>query len=369
MEALALREPENFEVAVQEAIIGSRTERAAKELLRVALAKVRHKGELRILRNIALMGEEAAVIGDELAELLDDPNANVRLGASRTLGFTGRLDLWPHLARALKDSDWRVAFSACVSLGQLKAKGADVSLENLGKQHWYPRVRHAASYARSLIQGKEPSQEDVRHVGGEASIFFLYEQEDLSLLPLKESQPAFPPLPKREFIIWGGSGSDNIIEGSFRAKHPELHAAISTLPESRRGGDLTILTGILEKEGVNFVALRAGEWVGGLFAVDKMGKASLLIDENIMELLDWNGRIVALGGLSHMGMDHGSLYEVTMEDGKAAAKLLRALPGCPWRGAILPDGRLFANCEGGAVAISSDNTITYLGSGDGRPEE
>jgi hypothetical protein len=65
-----------------------------------------------------------------------------------------------------------------------------------------------------------------------------------------------------------------------------------------------------------------------------------------------------------MGMDRGAVHEVFLEDGKWKARFLYALPGCPVSGGLFPDGRLVANCYGGAVAISKDGRFEYLGSGN-----
>ena len=85
-------------------------------------------------------------------------------------------------------------------------------------------------------------------------------------------------------------------------------------------------------------------------------------------MLKWNGDIVVLAGQSHMGIDYGELLRLS-HDGKTWKKEhLHALPGCPQVGLILKDGRLFANCAGGAVAISKNGEIEYLGSGKVEPD-
>lgn len=86
--------------------------------------------------------------------------------------------------------------------------------------------------------------------------------------------------------------------------------------------------------------------------------------------MEWDKRLIAFAGFQHSMTDRGAVYEVAQDAGVWTAKYRFALPGCPQTNVgILPDGRLFANCQGGAVAISADGTFTYLGSGDGRPEE
>lgn len=358
--------------AVGEAIASSRTADAAELMLPQALAAARQDGEIYLFRDIADLGREAATVGDALVELLDDPEPSVRLGACLTLGYTTRLDLWPHLVRALKDKDWRVSFAACSSLGQLKAKGAEASLDALAKSHWYPRVSHAALAARFLVQGKEPPEEISRHVGfgsGGEAFFFDFSSLDRHLQPMDEAKLGLASPSQRRLVPWGTEEDLNTGAETFMSLHPRLHKAISALPDARSWGGICRFVSLLERKDVTFVALAAGEWVGGLFAVSAGGEAGTVLKKDITALMEWNGRIVTLSGMDHMGMDEGAVHEVVLKDGKWAAAFLHALPGCPRSGGLLPDGRLVANCNGGAVAIARDGSFEYLGSGESEPGE
>ena len=376
LKELVAASPDPFAEVVREAIADSRTAEAADLLLVDAIAVARAGEGARFFGGIAELGVKAAHLGERLAELLDDPDANVRAGACAALGYTGRLDLWPVLARALKDQDWRVAYSACLSLARLKAKGALPSLKVAAESHWYPRVRFTAKYAEHQILGTEVPSDIPDHVayGAERGLgdlqFGSFDGTDRRLSPMDEasveklgvvsSLATVLPWSRREWL-----GPD---QKTFEELHPRLHTAIAEETKKARDGDWgeCRLRGMAERGETTLVALSAGEWVGGLFAVTKEGKASLIVDENVYELIDWNGRLIALVGMWHMGMDEGRALEITQTDGVWSAKFLHAMPGCPWSGGVLPDGRLFANCEGGAVAIGKDGRFEYLGGGTGR---
>lgn len=376
LKELVAASPDPFAEVVREAIADSRTAEAADLLLVDAIAEARAGEGAGFFAGFAELGKKAAHLGERLAELLDDPDANVRAGACAALGYTGRLDLWPVLARALKDHDWRVAYSACLSLARLKAKGALPSLRAAAESHWYPRVRFTATYAECQILGTEVPLEVPAHVGHDAKgvldeiQFGTFDSTDYRLSPMDEDSVGKLGVVSSLATVlpWSRSEWLDPEQKTFEELHPALFAAISEETEKAKNGHWREcrLKGMVERGESTLVALSAGEWVGGLFAVTQEGKASLIVDENVYELIDWTGRLIALVGMWHMGMDEGKALEITREDGVWSAKFLYAMPGCPWSGGVLPDGRLFANCEGGAVAIGKDGRFEYLGGGTGR---
>lgn len=382
LKALAKDNPGPIADAVREALKFALAQEAALELLAGAVAQARDKGELYAFRDLAELGEEAAPARVHLMALLGDPDPNVRLGACRTLGFTGRPELcWPALAHALKDPDWRVSFSACLSLAQLKDKEAIPALEKLAASHWYPRVRHAAALAVHRIKGTTPSDEQARFTAGNVAgnkspeaFFFIFGESNGQSSPLGSEAirklGANPP--GSPFVLWETSDASSDKIPSIKSLHPRLYGSIreaspkatdGTWPPDARASVMTA------RPGVSFVAVEAGEWVGGLFVIGEDNKATNILDENITALLDWDGRLVALSGIDHMGMSEGAVHEIIPSGDKWTSKMIHALPGCPILGALLPDGRLLANCEGGAVAISKDGKFEYLGSGEGEIKE
>lgn len=376
LKQLGSEQPDRFAKVVRDAIADSRTEEAAELVLADAIADARAGADPGFFGGFAELGKNAAHLGERLAELLDDPDANVRAGACAALGYTGRLDLWPALARAARDQDWRVAYSACLSLARLKAKGALPSLRAAAKAHWYPRVRFTATYAEHQILGTEVPLEVPVHVGHGAKRgidelqFGTFDGTDYSLSPMDEASVGKLGVVSSLAAVlpWSRSEWLDPEQKTFEELHAKLYGAIAEETEKAKNGHWgeCRLKGMAERGETTLVALSAGEWVGGLFAVTKEGKASLIVDGNVHELIDWNGRLIALAGIWHMGMDQGKALEITQKDGVWSARFLHAMPGCPWSGGVLPDGRLFANCEGGAVVIGKDGRFEYLGGGTGR---
>lgn len=342
---------------------------SAKAHLEEAVRQAR-TGELRAFHDLARTSGSASAVADSLPDLLDDADPNVRLGAARALGYAGRSDLGKPLVLLLSDHDWRVVHATCLSLARLEAKDALASLKALSTNHWYPRVRNTAKYASQKLEGFEPA-------GTVLSSAAEWNRTDRSLLPLGEKAVAKLKVARTNpgFLPWDRSPNwpaSTRIE-TFRTRHPELYAAIAAGKEiGAQHGWLFYcrITGIIGKSDTTLVALRAGEYIGGLFAIKEGTSAGLITDQDVFALIPWGDRLMAIVGLEHMGMDRGAVYELVARETGWTAEYRFALPGCPDQQAgILPDGRLFANCMGGAVAISKDGRFTYLGGGSGGPGE
>jgi len=366
-------QPEWFGCAVSAALMKSRTSEAASGLLQAAVAEARRHGEIHGFQNLRELGKEAGVVGDELAALLDDRDASVRLGACSALGPTERLDLWPQLARALKDVDWRVSYSACIGLARWKAKGALPSLEQVKQGHWYPRVSHAADYAAVVINGGAPSEEQMKwlgcNLGDTPSSLPLY---CFNLGYLEKDEVEGFGVREREEIRWNVESADEEGPSTFKTLHPAEFEAIFAVIENQKReiwGFVCSLTGTLERDGGKLFAFTAGEWVGGLFGVSAAGKAEVILDENIENLVEWNDRCIALSGMSHLGIDEGMVHEVISEGGALKVRPLYSLPGCPIDSGVLEDGRLFVNTGGGAVIIGKGEKFEFVGSVKSSGEE
>ena len=66
------------------------------------------------------------------------------------------------------------------------------------------------------------------------------------------------------------------------------------------------------------------------------------------------GRRVATEGLSHMGFDHGAVYEVRRNGDEWALRFWRRLPGAPITSWVRVDGTLLVNTARGSVVIHPD---------------
>jgi hypothetical protein len=359
------------------------TSESAPELLRDAVASARREWEFSGFVRLAILGERSAGVAEELAELLGDPNPYVRVGACRTLGYTGRTDLWPKLTTAVKDQDWRVSFCACLGLARLKAEGALPSLEELAKSHWYPLVRDAADYSMTVIRGDTPGENQRERFGplGDSDWCVVAEFDNFQSRDNRGIYPASGEV-KRAVIkrdrrlSWDrhDNGRAKTVVGhappppepeipTFRNQYPAEYAAVSLVTGKGQGMErisFCELTGRQEREGEKLLAFSGGlNFYGGLFVVSAE-KAKLLLNRHVENLLDWDGRMVAL---TSMGTDDGVVVEIFREENGWGMRPLHALPGSPIQSGIWPDGRLFVNTSGGGVIIGKDGSFEFLGSG------
>ena len=390
----------------------SRSAEAAPGLLRDAVAEARKQWNFAGFVHLALMGEKAAGVGESLTELLNDSNPYVRVGACNALGFTGRVDLWPKLVAALKDDDWRVSFCTCLGLARLKAAGALPSLEELGRNHWYPKVRDAADYATIVLKDGSPSKAQKERFGS-----FGYDEDwrivmEFGLLRLDDQRDVYPV--SREFeravikrdrrLPWDtyntGDNSEALSsEGvsrlrwdtrdtgekksgpsdmspsakqeapTFRNRYPAEYAAVSAVTGKDQSWERILfceLTGRQEREGEALLAFHGGrDSYGGLFVVTA-GRARLILNRHVENLIEWDGRIVALTSID---LDDGVVVEILREKEGWDVRPLHALPGEPIQSGIWPDGRLFVNTRGGGVIIGKDGAFEFMGSGKASPSE
>ena len=388
LRALAGREAGQFALVIEDAIAGSRTSDAADLLIDKAIDEARTKGETNYFREIATeIGPAGSHLAGRLVELLDNRDANVRLGACRTLGYLGKIDVWPHLGRMLKAEDWRIAHSAALSLTQLGAEGGRPLLESCRENHWYPRVRHVADYALRRLAGGDATEIDSKRLGPAThgakleAAFDSYDWKDEFLKPLDDLSHLALPVRKEkpESILYFARPENEeyakvleAMEGGRRTleiSHSDIYRAIlAGAPEAveqwkrlERFGPRVIA--MVEEADTTVVAIAAGEWHGGIFVVKKGEPAKLVYGGFIRFMFRWNREIVVLSGLTHMGIDQGAVYRIAPDGDGWQARFLYALPGCPQFGCVLADGRLLANCMGGAVAITPDGEFEYLGSG------
>ncbi|MCF7733232.1 MAG: HEAT repeat domain-containing protein [Akkermansiaceae bacterium] len=393
LRSLAERESADFAEAVSLAIADSRTPEAADILIDGAIAEARASDEVFRFRELATMiGPKAKHLADRLVTLLDDPNPNVRLGACRTLGYLDNPDVWPHLCRMLKAQDWRIAYSAALSLAQLGAKGGRPSLEFCRDHHWYPRVRYAAGYALRRLAGEKATELDRNRLGWDfnsdspESCFGGFDGGDGELRPL-DNLPALPGLARtadgkaletpyrfahpadREYARFI---TENEGYSFLQTKHPDLYQAIKEgAPEAvARWWFNPDVVGIEREGATTLVGIDSGgEEHGGIFAIEAGEKAKQIVKDFTVSLLRWNGNLIVLSGLEHMMVDYGRVHRLVRDGEEWKTEFLYALPGCPRHASVLADGRLFANCEGGAVAITPSGEFEYLGSGKKEPAE
>jgi len=385
--------------------------RKADFLIEAAVTEARTTGKLHKFSTLATeVGQAGKHLAERLIALLDDPDPNVRLAACRTLGYLGDLNAWPHLCRMLKAEDWRIAYSAALSLTQLKAVASRPSLKFCRDHYWYPRVRYAADFALRRLAEVDATKADQDRLGPTVnaknleSAFGTFDFHDGQLRPLDDlaSIPGLtlpakdaemkdslyfarqqdPEIAKRDDMQGTpdltlpreqelAQARQSVYAGipSLQTNHPPLYQAIvQGAPEAIKDWKNVGLFGprviaIEHEADTTFVAIAAGEWYGGLFVIEPGQNARWIFKDFLKTLLRWNGHLITLSGMSHMGMDYGTVHRVVRDGTKWKTEFLYALPGCPQFGSVLADGRLFANCGGGAVAISPNGKFEFLGSG------
>ena len=101
-----------------------------------------------------------------------------------------------------------------------------------------------------------------------------------------------------------------------------------------------------------------GEWGGALIYRSPEGKDTTLIKDNIEDVYKFPFGYVVTTGLSHMGLNDGSIYVVTNENGEFKAEKLHGLVSAPKTSWILDNGGLLINMWGGVSAIfSTDGSL------------
>lgn len=389
LRALAEKKPEFFEKVVREAIAGSRTSDAADMMIEEAIIEAREAGEIYRFRDMAIeVGKEASHLADRLIGLLDDENPNVKLGACRTLGFLGVTEAEPHLARMLEEQDWRVVFMAIQSLKQLESKKSRVALEKCHKNYWYPKVRRLAGMALGTNEsGANKDGFDPFNLEPNPSAsFFAYDDECEHLHPLDDLKDVElienEFVPKTDYFFALPEDKDllnGFIEGHrpefLEATHPKVYGAIVTLvPEvvkkwMRGGGFGPRVIGLDRRKGETVVVLGDDGSDSGVFLIEEGKPAEWVFRNTVRKVFRWNGDLVVLSGGSDWGEERGEVHRIVKLDDKWKKEFLYALPGWPESGGELKDGRLFANCSSGAVAIDAQGKFEYLGSGSGKIPE
>gem|GEM_PF-6762580 len=296
----------------------------------------------------------------------------------------------------LKDQNWQIACSAALSLTQLKAKASRPSLEHCHKHHWNPRVRYAAGFALRRIAGEKETKADSGHLGyvfNSKGLEFAYRPFnflDEKTPPLKNTDRFTRQTPERkqnkiQHPLYFSLPQNKTLAKALQLKktefrslethHPKIYQALTEgAPESVEHWKKHVyygarVTDMIKESDTLLLTINGGEQGSGLFIIEEGKKAKTIFKGFNIQIIRWNKELIVLSGLSHMGMDYGNVHRIIHEGEKWRTQFLYPLPGCPQTSFILTDGRLFANCEGGAVAISQAGEFEYLGSGEPHPPQ
>ena len=306
---------------------------AAAEALAAQIAKTPN---VHLLRDLAELGPAVRSAASLLVELLSHPDWEIRSAAARALGYVGSRDAVGPLVGVLgNQEDWQLVLAAAGSLGRLGDAGATGALERLAGSHWYPPVRDAARAAMEATSGRSrpvsPSQSS-----SFASEFFAYRDAWRGIRPCLSREDTGPGTfdPQNELaqaLATLGTYEAVVVVHAFGPKGKLQREEKKT--EQKPGAALKVKDGWL-------LGGNRGEWGGELVFVDQGRHQSLLLDDNIHALARLGPHVAALGGLAHLSLNRGLVYQVVQDSqGKWSAHPWRVLPGAPRGSSLQSDGR------------------------------
>jgi HEAT repeat protein len=349
LERLARKVPRVFGGAVQEALMGMKSPAAVKPLV----AKLRREPDANVLQEIAQLGLSGKGAGPSTVPLLKSGKWDVRVAAARALGYIGYIEGAPALIAALKsEEDWQLVFASAESLGRMRVASAADPLQAIALRHWYPPVREAARKASEVIAGREAYVSrwhpdnfsfeffDVEHAGRDVAPCVAPSDERPSFLPDADLQRALTLSVAYDAVVVG--------YGAGPGGRPERHE----FPKKQTP------SAALQVEDGWLLGGSRGEWGGELIHTDSRGRQIMVLDDNIHGLARLGRRVVALGGLAHLSMNAGVVYEAARDThGRWAARPWRVLPGAPFGSEMQADGHWLIHANGGSVLLSPDGTL------------
>lgn len=102
-----------------------------------------------------------------------------------------------------------------------------------------------------------------------------------------------------------------------------------------------------------------GEWGGSLVFKSNSGEQQNIIDDNIEDIYKFSYGYIVTAGLGHMGLSRGSIYLVTIENGKYIAEKLHSLVAPPKTSWLTSSGELLINHRGHASSVLTSNGTLY----------
>jgi len=343
---------------VDEALTGIGSADALPALLRQL--PVDAEGALAQISSLRTNGYSA---GRTVLKYLDDPRWAIRVAAANTLGDIGYAPAESALVKLLaNEDDWKLVYSAVLSLGHLKARGSLDSLGRVRDSHWYPPVR---SLAAAVVEHIESGAALIEPDWWQDSAI---EGSPRSCASVRERSVAEPKGKK----LYSQRNERELEQLTYDSTIVSYDAAEGTAPD--KNGVMEInqdnLVEHVEKiRQVPDVALKVadgwlvgadrGEWGGELVHLPASGASQVVYDENIDDIFLLGNRLVATTGLAHMISNSGFLLRVDKNDtGRYRAVLWKRLPAAPESSWLIEGGRLLVNTlDGGSVIIDANGGI------------
>jgi HEAT repeat protein len=358
--------------AIDDALVGIRSQAAGQ----ILAERLKDQPNYLALRDLAQVGPAAAGTGPAVVDLLDHPDWTIRVNAARALGFIGYADAAGPLIRLLDDPvDVRLNWLAAESLGRLAVPEAIPALRSIADSHWYPPVRAAAKSAIEHIEHRTPYERKF-HLNNFPLEFFDYQalghEQDACERPLPRQVAESPqrklhaPIASKALeslaftrleIRFRGMPADEAgMEGD--EGHNPIEAATGNFVEQRIA-KVQIPHVALRVENGWLVGSNRGEWGGELAFIPDNGPAQILLNENVEDIYELGGQVVALTGLAHLMSNHGTVHALARgASGKWSATPWRALPGAPQSSWPVDTGEVLINvASGGTLLLRQDGTF------------
>ena len=122
-----------------------------------------------------------------------------------------------------------------------------------------------------------------------------------------------------------------------------------------------------------------GEFGGGIDVLSDGGGGSRIFHHNVRVLASTSAGVIGVGGLSHLGIEYGTLVAIDVVDGGPRAEAVACLPAAPMDAAVDEDGTLLValavpwrlpqvepDVRDMTVAVDDDGALYELGCDTGR---
>jgi hypothetical protein len=284
-----------------------------------------------ILRDIASLRNRGNSAGPAVMKLLTDTDWEVRVAATRTLGYIGYKEAIDDLVKLLdRQDDWRLVFVAAESLGRLRAKQAAPTLSVVWNNHWYPPVCAAAGRALDAIG--ENAAVDASHADEPIILdFFEYEDDREKVDTLESSDRIESRIPVETLCNHPLTIKVRRKDGKIRS---EEHVGVRTP------------SGYL-------IGTEDGKSGGALEFVDLEGNVQLISKDHTKAIYRIADEYLAITYLTDLSMNGGFVQKLKRSpEGRWTAEKWRALPGAPQVCWLMKNDKILVSCVGGIVLIA-----------------
>jgi HEAT repeat protein len=326
------------------------------------------------LRELAEIGAAGRDAGKVVLALLENVDQELRLSAARTLGFIDYQPAVPKLIELLNDQgDVRLNWVAAQALGRLHAVEAENALSIVASSHWYPPVQDAAKTAIQHIKEGAPYSSEF---ADRNFPFEFYDYEHLGRALKSCERPLSKPIkPSPTTKLYTRTAARQLKKLSYATTIYSYGPA--EIPPTKKGEKPPVIEvtpdNMVEHREQRMqepeVALRVadgwlagasrGEWGGELVHIDTKGHAETLLNANVEDIYELEGRIIVLTDLAHRMSNKGDVYEASRSpNGSWSISLWRALPGAPFQSWQDEHGEVFiVVVSGGSLFLDRGGTM------------